>query len=192
MFRNLMFAILFAASAAAAAQTTQPKVALIPVLNLSGEKWAELKQRQSMKSDEFLRDAFVRRGFDVVGDREVAGAMARLDLDFADEEQQKRSTLFELGRKLGVDYILLGVITSTSHAQRDRTFYTDIEGRSDVKVWFLDVRNERAILSAKTFIGRSGGNRITLDNRGSDRQIQAAVNGFRDALKDFFAAYSDR
>jgi hypothetical protein len=192
MLRNMIFAFVLAAAAAATAQPEAPRVALVPVLNLSGEKWEDLKRRQSAKADEYLREQFLLRGFQVVDEREVARAMALLEIDFADEEQQKRSTLYELGRKLEVDYILLGVITGTAQAQRDRLFYTDIEGRTDVKVWFLDVRNERPILSAKPFTGRSGGNRITIDNRGSDRQIQASANAFRDALKDFFRAFPVR
>jgi hypothetical protein len=192
MLRNVFFVFCLASSAGVLAQETGPRVALVPVQNLSGEKWEDLKRRQSAKSDEYMREQFLRRGFQVINADEVARAIQRLEIDFTDEEQHKRSTLYELGRHLDVDYILLGLITSTSQAQRDRTFYTDIEGRTDVKVWLLDVRSEKPVLSAKPFTGRSGGNRITFDNKGSERQIQAAVNGFRDALKEFFSLYPER
>jgi hypothetical protein len=116
--------------------------------------------------------------------------MDELKIDFSDEEQQKRATLYELGKKLNADYILLGVITHTEQKEFNRTLYKDIEGRTDAKIWFLDVKGEKPILSAKTVTGRSGGNRITL--KPSDRQIQAAANAFRDALKEFFIGYPER
>lgn len=177
-------------SAAVASAFDRPRVVVVPVLNLSGEKWEDLKTKQATKATEYLSEQFTKRGFDLVSAPDVKSAMDELKLDFSDEEQQKRATLFELGKKLNADYILLGVITHTEQKEFNRTLYKDIEGRTDAKVWFLDVRGEKPILSAKTFTGRSGGNRITL--KPSDRQIQAAANAFRDALKEFFVAYPER
>jgi TolB-like protein len=177
------------ASAALAGALDRPRVAVVPILNLSGEKWEELKAKQSAKATEFLTEQFTRRGFDLVPPQDVKGAIAELKLDFTDEEQQKRATLFDLGKKLNADYILLGVITHTEQKEFQRVLYKDIEGRTDAKIWFLDVRGEKPILSAKTFTGRSGGNRVTL--KPSDRQIQAAANAFRDALKEFFIAFPE-
>jgi hypothetical protein len=185
---SLLTSILLVASAAVA-RSQAPRVALVPVLNLSGEKWEELKARQISKSNEFLRTEFAKRGFSVVPDAELTQAIGELKIDFTDEEQQKRSTLFELGKKLNADYILFGVITATEQKKQDRAFYKDVEGRADVKVWFLDVRGEKPLLSAKTVTGRSGGNRMSFDNKGSDRQVQASANAFRDALKEFFLAH---
>jgi hypothetical protein len=177
------------ASAAIAGALDRPRVVVVPILNLSGEKWEELKAKQSAKATEFLTEQFTRRGFDLVPPQDVKGAIDELKLDFTDEEQQKRATLFDLGKKLNADYILLGVITHTEQKEFQRVLYKDIEGRTDAKIWFLDVRREKPILSAKTFTGRSGGNRVTL--KPSDRQIQAAANAFRDALKEFFTAFPE-
>lgn len=177
------------ASAAVASAFDRPRVVVVPVLNLSGEKWEELKAKQATKSNEYLAEQFTKRGFDLVPATEVKGAIDDLKIDFSDEEQQKRATLYELGKKLNADYILLGVITHTEQKEFNRTLYKDIEGRTDAKIWFLDVKGEKSILSAKTFTGRSGGNRITL--KPSDRQIQAAANAFRDALKEFFVGFPE-
>ncbi|MGV3618707.1 MAG: hypothetical protein ACO1SV_25575 [Fimbriimonas sp.] len=178
------------ASAAVAAVFDRPRVVVVPVLNLSGEKWEELKTKQANKATEYLNEQFTKRGFDLIPAHEVKGAIDELKLDFTDEEQQKRATLFDLGKRLNADYILLGVITHTEQKEFQRVLYKDIEGRTDAKVWFLDVRGEKPILSAKTVTGRSGGNRMTL--KPSDRQIQAAANAFRDALKEFFTGFPER
>jgi hypothetical protein len=191
--RRLLFTVsAFAAlaSAAVAAVFDRPRVVVVPVLNLSGEKWEELKTKQATKATEYLNEQFTKRGFDLVPGHEVKGAIDELKLDFTDEEQQKRATLFDLGKRLNADYILLGVITHTEQKEFQRVLYKDIEGRTDAKVWFLDVRGEKPILSAKTVTGRSGGNRMTL--KPSDRQIQAAANAFRDALKEFFTGFPER
>jgi hypothetical protein len=43
------------ASAAVASVFDRPKVVVVPVLNLSGEKWEELKTKQANKATEYLR-----------------------------------------------------------------------------------------------------------------------------------------
>ncbi|MFZ4506839.1 MAG: hypothetical protein ACOYON_03990 [Fimbriimonas sp.] len=170
---------------------TSPSVAIVPIQNLSGEKWEALKQNQINKSEEYLRDQFGKRGFSLVPKTDLRDAIAELKIDFTDEEQQKRSVLFDLAKKVKADYIIFAVITETNQAQRDRTFYTDIEGKASVKIWLLNAQKETAILSAKTFVGRSGGNRLG-DGKGSERQIQAAANALRDGLKDFFTDFPIR
>lgn len=173
----------------ASARSGRPKVVVVPILNQSGEKWTELRDKQIAKATEFVYEQFGRRGFDLVPALDVKEATEALKIDFTDEEQQKRATLFELGKKLDADYILFGVITHTEQKEFERALYKDIEGRTDAKIWFLDVRGQKPVLSAKTFTGRSGGNRITL--RPSDRQVQAAANAFRDGLKEFFKDYPE-
>jgi len=189
MLRRALPLVLLAAASLASATVAKPRVVLVPVLNLSGEKWEELKLKQVAKANEYLQQQFRDRGFEIVSSDEVRRAMDAEKIDFTDEEQQRRAVLFDLGKKLNADYVLLGVITHTEQKQFDRTFYKDIEGRADAKVWFLDVKAEKPIVSAKVFSGRSGGNRMTL--KPSDRQIQAAANAFRDALKDFFKDYPE-
>lgn len=165
----------------------KPRVVLIPTMNESGEKWEDLKKKQNDKVDSFLREEFTRRGFEVVVKDDVTSAIKKLNIDFTDDEQLKRATMFSLGKELNADYFYIPVIVSTEQATQKRDLYDDKEGRTSVKAWFLDVKNEKPIFSAKTFNGRSGGNRITL--RPSDRQIQAAANAVRDSLADFFKGF---
>src|SRR5580692_6872705 len=42
-----------------------PKIALVPVVNLAGEKWEQLKARQSNTCNAYLHDQFASRGFQI-------------------------------------------------------------------------------------------------------------------------------
>jgi hypothetical protein len=167
-----------------------PRIVLVPTHNLSGERWADLRRKQSIKIDTYLTTEFGKRQVDIVPRSEVEDAMKRLEIDFSDEEQLTRATMYRLGRELRATYLYLPVILATEQNYQDRDLYTDREGRTDVKVWFLDIANEKPVLSAQTFVGRSGGLRITL--KPSDRQIQAAANAVRDSLKEHWGLFSQR
>ncbi len=160
-------------------------VAVMPILNSSGDKWKDLKDRQIAKSHEWLATEFASRGFDVIGMPTVLDAIKESKIDFSDEEEWKRASIFQIGKAVNAHYVLFAVITSTDQKKQNRTFYTDIEGMAEIKIWLLDCKTDTPIMSAKTFVGRSGGNRVG-DGKGSNRQIQAAANAFDVALKDFF------
>ncbi|MBV6457188.1 MAG: hypothetical protein HONBIEJF_00295 [Fimbriimonadaceae bacterium] len=186
--RSVLVSISLAVTAGAFA-INAPKVALLPIQHLSGEKWEELKRKQIDKGHQFLASEFKARGFEVVSADAIKQALENSEIDLTDEENHKRAVLFELGKKLDVDYIFFGVITGTDQKKQDRNLYRDTEGSCDMKMWLLNVRDEKAILSAKVFTGRSGGARLSLDTKGSDRQVQATANALRDGLKDFFVDY---
>lgn len=166
----------------------KPLVAILPILNNSGEKWKDLKERQVAKAHEWLAAEFPSRGFDVIPMPSVLDAIKAAKVDFTDEEEWKRARFFEVGKAAQARYVLFAVITSTDQKKQDRTFYKDIEGLAEIKIWFLDCQSETPILSAKTFVGRSGGARMG-DGKGSSRQIQAAANAFDVALKEFFKGF---
>lgn len=189
--RQLFTVALALASIGTFGQNAKPRVAILPVLNQSGEKWEALKTNQVSKAEEYLSDQFGKRGFDIIPRSEVQSKLVDQKIDLTDEEQQKRSTLFELAKAVNADYIVFAMITGTGQTQRNRILYVDVEGWCDTKVWLLDVAKQIPIVSAKTFKGRSGGNRMSFDNKGSDRQIQASANALRDALADFFKSFPE-
>lgn len=171
------------------AQTARPKVAIIPLLNQSGEKWEELKSNQIKKATEYLTTEFGKRGFDLIPAEKVRAAIIEKKLDFEDEENQRKAVMYDLGKTLEADYVFFAVITQTDQKKQKRVFYHDTEGEATGKVWFLDVKAEQPIVSGKTFVSRSGGERLSFDHKGSDRQIQAAANVMRDALAEFFKSH---
>jgi len=164
-------------------------VALLPTVNTSGEKWEELRARQNAKVDEWVRTHVAAAGYRLIPAEEVAAAVSGLKLDMKEEENWATATLAEVGRKCGAAYVLFCAITFTEQKEQNRLWFKDKEGRTDVRVWLVDVGAAKAPVAGKTFVGRSGGNRISLDNKGSERQIQAAANAVRDATRSFLAPY---
>ena len=120
----------------------------------------------------------------------VKKALDDAKLDLSDEDQPRTPLLIQIGKALGVDYVLFGIVTATEHKKQKRLLYEDIEGNATVKLWVIDVKAEKAIVSAKSFLGRSGGARIS-DGKGSQRQIQAAANAYREGLKDFLKLFPE-
>lgn len=170
-------------------QPEKSTIAIVPPVNLTGENWPELRLRINEKIAEYTRSEFTRRGFQIVPTENLLQAADNLKIDFLDEEFHNRATLYRLANTLQADYILFTVVTHTDQKKQNRTFYEDIEGRTDVKIWLLDAKRQEAVVSARTFTGRSGGARLG-DGRGSQRQIQAGANAVRDALKPFFKNFA--
>lgn len=166
-----------------------PSIALLPVVNTAGEKWQELKDKQIAKGNSYLADEFGKRGFKVIDSGTLDRFIKDGNVDFTDEEQQKRDVLFGIGAKANADFVLLAVITGTDQRLIQQFIVNKREGWADVKVWLLDVARHKILLSAKTFRGGSGGGAFAGLDKGSDRQIQAVANGLRDALKEFFKVY---
>ena len=166
-----------------------PSVAVLPVVNVAGENWEQLKARQSNVCNAYLRDQFLARGFHISPADANLSEMKREGIDFSDDEQQRRAILFQLGHALHVDYIVLAVITDTRASTNSHVIYSDSVGHASAKIWVLDVAHEKAVLSGRKIDSESGGSRLSYDNRGSDRQVQAAVNTLRDGLKDFLATW---
>lgn len=116
---SMVFGLLLSAALNAAPPHFEPAdttVALIPVLNLSGEKWEDLKLKQVAKGDEFLRETFSARGFKVVDPALLTGKIEDLKIDLTDEEEQKRATLYRIGRAVGADLIVCALITDTDQS----------------------------------------------------------------------------
>jgi hypothetical protein len=162
-------------------------VAVVPTTNVSGERWAELKQRQCAAVDAWLRKHLPAAGYELVPSAQVQTTLG--DARDSDEDAIATKDLVAIGDGAEADWVVFCSVTSTEQKEERRTWYKDKEGRTDVRVWLVDVRAKKAVLAGKTFVGRSGGNRVTLANKGSDRQVQAAANAVRDALREFLAPY---
>lgn len=139
-------------------------------------------RRQKEKISGFLTKEFTKRGYTIVSEASILEAIKTLKIDLKDEEEYRKANFFAIAKEVKADYIFVPVITNSEQKQQDRDLYTDREGRTDVKTWFLDAKEEKAILSAKIFIGRSGGLRFNL--RPSDRQVQAAENAVAESLRE--------
>jgi hypothetical protein len=167
----------------------ETKVAILPILNTSGEKWVDLRNRQVSAATEFLNKEFRSRGFDVLTSESVAAALTGLNLDLSDEENWKRENLYKLGEAVGARLVYMVVITGTAQHKSTSFFSVTVEGSVDLKMWLLDVGQRQSILSAKTVRGSSKHDDVFGALKGSDLQVVAVSNGLRDGLKEFFAPY---
>jgi hypothetical protein len=188
--RTVLFAVAMATAGAANAQNSGPKVAIIPIQHMSGEKWEELRNNQVAKGMEHLREEFTKRNFNLIPDTAVSAAIQELKIDLTDEEQHRRAVLLDIANKVNADFIYFGVITHTSQHMTNNLLSQKRRGLTTVKMWFLDVKNGKAILSAKSVQGESSSGTLGGTwGKGSDRQIQATANAIRDGLADFFKEY---
>lgn len=161
------------------------KVAILPVLNTSGEKWKELRARQEKAAADWLRDSFKKRGFLVMEDADVAKAITSLGIDFTDEENIARANVLEVGKSVQADLVHLTVITDTR--QDGANFLESGYGVSTVKSWLVDVKSGKPIFSARSNTARSA----RASHRTSDRQVWAIPLALSDTFKEFFKGYPE-
>lgn len=175
----------------AAREAREMKIALLPVVNLSGEKDARQRRDQGKKGDEELRKLFTERGFVVLGDDVVQKALTDENIDLSDEEFHNRGTLYRLGKAMGADFVAFVVITDIEQ-QRVKTPLTDSQelvAKVKTKTWLLDVPGERHILSATRQESQARNMWFAEFDSGA-RLIRNTVAGcVRDTLKGFFRDY---
>lgn len=185
----IVLAVLLAPILAFGQTNDKPKIAVLPVLNNTQEKWQELKDRQVDRANKFIADEFPSRGFELISGDVVVKALDEVKLDLKDEETWTKANLYKTGEKLGVDYVLFAVIVDTGQKTTQSLVSAKKEGWATFKVWLVDVKKQQAILSAQTIKGSSGGGFFAGLDKGSERQVIAVANGLRDALKDFFRGF---
>jgi hypothetical protein len=162
------------------------KVAILPVLNTSGEKWKELRERQEKSAAEWLRDSFKKRGFIVIDAADVSKAIQSLDLDLSDEENITRANVLAVGKAAGADLAHLTVVTDTRQANGGG-FFEGSNGAVTVKSWLVDVSSGKPIFSARSNTAHSS----RASHKTSDRQVWAVPLALSDTFKEFFNGYPE-
>jgi len=185
---SLIFAI--AGLHLAAYSQTGPKIAILPTFNASGEKDDNIKTQEKGIADKYLTDEFTARKFTVIAADAVSAALADLKIDMSDEEAWKRDVLFQLGDKLGADFVIFDVITDNGQHKSPNFFTNTAEGWVSEKLWLVNVQKRSAVFSAKAFKGNSKHSEFVFGSvTGTELQKMAVKNGLADILKDFFAPY---
>ncbi len=153
------------------------RVAILPVVNESGEKREKTALEQCQYVTDALQRQFRDRGFQIVEPQVVAAAMTKLEADMSDEEQRKRARMIEIGREAGADLVVFVVIMDKGK---------DIQGMvASIKVWLLDAKTNQPYLSAKVFEGLSRA-QTAFNMPKMKRALPLAVDR---ALKDFMKPY---
>ena len=190
MFLKSSFAIVLFASLIGSDDpkpVADTRVALIPVLNISGETWEEAKSKQSDRGNEELRALFNERSFQVIERPQVEAALKKLNVDLTDEEQHRREVFYQVGEEVKADLIAFVLITDVDQRKVAKFLVTSTEGKAKMKAWLLDVRSKKPVFSAKTFEGTSkSGGLIEIGEKGSSRKQLAVANGIRKTFTDEF------
>lgn len=170
------------------ADGTPYKVAILPVIDVTGEKDDQRKDQSNAVLRE-ATDQFRQRGFVVVEGALVEKAIADLKLDFTDEETQRRENIYAVGKAVDADLVILSVVTNVYSKQRDAALTRKLEGLGKTKSWFLEVRTETPIFSAYVWEGKSEGD-LAVGRKGiRGRMSAAAGNSIRDVLNETLANF---
>jgi len=179
------------AVSAASAQTYDPattKVAIVPIINDSADPWQELKDKQKAEGAKYLVEALTTRGFVLVSGEEVGKAIAKLNIDFNDDEQRTRANLFRIGNECGATLVFFVVIVESKQTTNTSLLTSRTNGFATVKIWLVDASKQEAILNAVKLQGRSTGSGL-VPGKGSERQVVAVRNTINDILKKWLESY---
>lgn len=163
-------------------EPTETRVAILPTINQSGEKWKQLRERQEKAADEWLAKEFKDRGFKLIEVEGVKKAIADSKIDFTDEESVNREAIRQIGKLAGADVVVLSAVINTR--QDGASFGQTGYGVTEMKTWVLGVSGAN-YLSAAKFSARSARASV----KTSDRQVWAVALALGDTFKDFFAAH---
>lgn len=187
----VIIVIALTAVAVVSAQNYDPattKVALVPIINDSADPWQELKDKQKAEGTRFLVEALTTRGFALVNGEDVSKAIAKLKIDFNDEEQRNRANLFRIGNECGANLVFFVVIVESKQTTNNSLFTSRTNGFATVKLWLVDAIKQEVIFNAVKLQGRSTGSGI-VPGKGSERQVVAVRNTINDILKKWLEPY---
>ncbi len=155
----------------------QTKIAILPVIDASGEKDVKTSKEQcGFVSTELLKE-FQERGFRFIERRSIDDVIKNQSIDLSDEEQRKRATMFGIGKEVGADLVAFVLITDKVTGERTKD--------ATIKIWLLDVNHQEPIMSGKPQEGRS--NMSNAFNRASWRRaFPFAVEA---GLQEFFKPF---
>ena len=185
----VLLVLLLAVTSVFAQVYKNAKIAFVPLVNDSGEKWVELQNRQVESGNAWLVQEFTKRGFEVVPAEIVASAITELKINFSDDEQRTRDNLFKVGQKVGATLVSFSVIVASKQGKTGGLFPKS-QGEVTIKLWLMDAIKKEPIINAVTMKGKaSGSSFLTGIEKGSDLQVKAVGNTFKDHFKKFFAGY---
>lgn len=170
----------------------QTRVVVLPVINASGEKDKKQKSDQESVGTNELTKQFRERGFQVTDAALVHKTLADNQIDLTDEESHNRATLYRAGELTQADVIVFVVITNVDQRRVQTTNGGDdqkLEARANVKIWLLDMKQKRALLSAYHQEAQSKNDLFPTLDSGARRVRRSVEGAIRDALKEPLKPY---
>lgn len=169
-------------------------VALLPVIDKTGEKLAERRKLQADTGTKNLIELFARRGFKLADPEAVTKAISDLKIDLDDEEDYRRANFYQIGKAVNADLVIFVVIQETREDTKTSLFKgAEKQGRATVKMWLLDVKRETPILSAVVKEGKAAGAGAFLGGalQGTQRRANAVGNAIKEQLEAFLKPYPE-
>lgn len=163
-------------------------VAVLPIANMTGlENGPEIKGLKKEVYEEACRQ-FGGRGFKLITPKSIDEALARLNIDLEDVEQQKRAVLRSIGQAVGADLIVFVAVTDLKSTATWAGVFSGTSGLGKVKCWLLESNSERFLMSGKVEMGQSdAGTPYVLGQ--TSRSIHATVLAVKNAFDRVLKAY---
>lgn len=173
-------------AATQAGTQSPPSVAILPVVNVSSEKWDELKTAVTERAQNTLEEQLGYRKVRIIPKPEVEAAISTLKLDFSDEEFWTRANISSVAKSVSADYAVFVVVLRQQQRVKTNFFTSAPEGEVEIKFWALNVNGEKPIASAKVASEKARPSSFLGVAKGSDQQKTAADRVVTNALKDFY------
>lgn len=163
-------------------------IAILPIINLTGEKWEELREKLEDRLTKKLNEVFEERGFNVVKRFVVESAIDELKIDLTDEENHRKDILYSIGEKSTARLAVFVVLTNNTQRTKNNFFTSTPEGEVTVKYWLVDCKSKTSIFSAKSETAKARP-KVIAGAKGSDQQLTAADRVIPAAFKDFLEEF---
>ncbi|MES2460077.1 MAG: hypothetical protein V4671_05795 [Armatimonadota bacterium] len=157
------------------------RVAILPVIDKSGEKDDQRRdQANAVKMEAY--DQFFQRGFQIIDEATVAKAITDSGINFDDQEEHRKDNLYKVGKALNADLVMFVVVDQAYSKLKRNLFNEQREGLAKTRTWLVDVKDQKPLLSAFIREGKSTGN-AGLGSKGNRSHMGAACsNATRDTL----------
>jgi hypothetical protein len=177
------------------------KVAILPFVNATEEKWRD-RQRACDRGTNKLRGAFGKRGFQVLGDKLVRGALSKLAVDLSRAEQRSLVTYEKVAGEVGADLVVCGALL---RFEEESTWGIGgrKSGHATIEVSMFDAKASRyrlyTVLQGES---QGAGSRSAVDDnidaisrllvKGTTFCEMAVEDGIVKAIKDFLKPYPEK
>ncbi len=151
-------------------------VAVLPVVNVSGEPDPNFKAGQIKAVSDQLRKEFATRGFKVLDDKIITDAVTTSKIDLTDEEQHSRKMVITVGASVKADLAVFVVINKVYTKSNEHFFTSDKEGHAKITIWLVDVKQQKPLLSAKSQESKQGSAEFFANSVKGSEQIFAACS----------------
>jgi hypothetical protein len=183
-------AALGASYAVAQVAISKPRIAIIPMLDVSGNRPSKLLDEEDSAARGELSLLFSPSRFEIVAPQVVDQALKNARVDLTDNEQRNRATFFKLGSSMNADYIFFAAISGRGRdilSPSVGILGTDL-GKSKVKlkIWLLDCKRHMPLLSSRSFVGVAAS-----AGKYDSTEANALVAGLDQALVEFLKEFKE-